>query len=344
MSAPRTLSVQEVFDQAIAADEADRPEEAERLLRVAFRVAKGPNLLATLGIVLERQGRYGEARTLLRAAVAATPEETRLAFPLAVNLLRAGDYAEGFRHYEAREVKMTGAMSGRPTLRFPEWTGGPITSLLVLPEQGLGDEIMFNRYIPVLRDQGVAVTLLCRPNMARLFAPLGVPLLPLGPSVPIPACDAWCLAPSLPLRMGTTPATIPDPVYLPGGEGGDGIGVMAVGSVSPDPHRSPPPELAAELLALPGAVSLAPEDTGAKDFEDTRALIAGLKLVITVDTAVAHLAGAMGKPCWTLLPFNPDWRWGEGGPHSPWYPAMRLIRQPKLNDWASVIAEVKAAL
>src|SRR5206468_1809597 len=142
---------------------------------------------------------------------------------------------------------------------------------------------MFNRYVPVLKAQDIAVTLLCRPNMARLFAALDVPLLPLGPSVPIPACDAWCLAPSLPLNLGTTPASVPDPVYLPGGQGGKGIGVMAVGSAVPDPHRALPSELASELLALPGAVSLDPADTGAKDFEDTRAIIAGLERVISVD-------------------------------------------------------------
>jgi len=339
----RTLSAQELYEQALAAADADRPADAERLLRLAFRVAQGPNYLVTLGVVLEHQARFEEARAMFRAAATATPEEPAIGFPLALNLLRAGDYAEGFRLYERREVKITRAMTGRPRLSFPEWHGGPVRSLVILPEQGLGDEIMFNRYVPQLTAQGVEVTLLCRPSLARLFAPLGVRLLPLGPSVDVPRAEGWVLSPSLPLRMGTTPANVPEAVYLPGGAGGEGVGVMAVGSLDPDPRRALPKTSADQLLALPGAVNLDPAATGAKDFEDTRAIIEGLALVITVDTAVAHLAGAMGKPCWTLIPFTPDWRWGERGPHSPWYPAMRLFRQPKLLDWANVVAEVIAA-
>jgi hypothetical protein len=152
------------------------------------------------------------------------------------------------------------------------------------------------------------------------------------------------MATSLPLLFSTTPETVPEAVYLPGGPGGRGIGVMTAGRGDPDPRRSLSPELAAELAALPGAISLDPGDTGAKDFEDTRAIIEGLELVITVDTAVAHLAGAMGKRCWTLLPYAPDWRWTEEDERTPWYPQMRLFRQPARDDWASVGAEVKAAL
>jgi hypothetical protein len=339
----RTLTADELNARALAAADADRLEEAERLLRMAFRVAKGPNLLVTLGIVLEQQGRYDAGRAMFRAAVGATPDEPRLNLPLALNLMRAGEYAEGLRLYEHREVKITRAEAGRPALSFPEWTGEPVKSLVILPEQGLGDEIMFNRYVPVLKARGVEVTLLCRPTLARLFAPLGVRLLPLGPSVEVPRAEAWVLSPSLPLHMATTPRTIPDPVYLPGGAGGRGVGVMVVGSADGDPRRALPGEIAEQLLALPGAVNLDPAASGAKDFEDSRRLIEGLELVITVDTAVAHLAGSMGKPCWALIPFSPDWRWMEKGDRSPWYPQMRLFRQPKLLDWESVTREVVAA-
>jgi ADP-heptose:LPS heptosyltransferase len=111
-----------------------------------------------------------------------------------------------------------------------------------------------------------------------------------------------------------------------------------------DAVRSLPPGITAQLLDLPGAVDLRPESTGARDFYDTASIIAGLDLVISVDTSVAHLTGAMGRPVWVLIPHLSDWRWVSPENDNPWYPSARLFRQSSPGDWGGVVERVKAAL
>jgi len=297
---------------------------------------------------LQRQGDLAGAIQRYRRCLELDPTVTVVRHNLCIALLTAGELEEGFSLYDLRYEAGRGPVA-KPKLSFPEWTGQPLwgRSILVWPEQGAGDHIMFARFAAELAERGARVSMLVPPPLVRLFSTLPVRIIPAEGRVSIPEHDFWTMSGSLPHRLGVGLSTLSAGHYLPDAPNGVGIGVMARGNPAhgADRDRSLPPEIAARLLALPGARSLHPDDTGARDFEATAGIIRGLERVISVDTSVAHLAGAMGKPTWILLQArDPDWRWMLGRSDSPWYPSARLFRQPSAGDWDSVVAEVQSAL
>jgi hypothetical protein len=269
------------------------------------------------------------------------------------DLLAEGNYALGLPLMEANRYGRGRSPIVKPTLSFPEWDGGPVESLLVVPDQGLGDQIQYARFIPELLRRAGRVTLLANRPVAPLFVQLGCQVMIAEGTVSIPRHDAWVMAGALSLRLGVRLETLSGAPYL---RAPDGLanwpsnlryGVVWRGSPthSNDHNRSMSAAQAAPLLALPGAFCLHPEDTKVRDMADTAAIIDKLEAVVTVDTSVAHLAGAMGKRTLVMLPaVHTDWRWLKKRADSPWYDSLRLYRQTRPGDWDSVVRAVLADL
>lgn len=297
-----------------------------------------------------KEGRLEEAEKLLRLVLQLNPADALAEKHLGLILLSRGEYREGAAFYEAR-LRLP-RKEGDPALSYHRWAGEPLDgkSVLIWPEQGFGDQIMLARFAPLLRERGCDVTLLCHPALEALFKrSLNVRVCGMSGEVEFPDPDVWLWANSLIPALGVTPSDLSGKPYLSAASRPTGarIGIAARGNPTHgnDAARSAPGEIARRLTAIPGAISLLPEDTGATSFEETAELVSGLDLVISVDTSIAHLAGALGKPVWILLPaFGTDWRWGRGTVTSHWYSTARLFRQPAPGDWLSVLEEVEHAL
>jgi Flp pilus assembly protein TadD len=327
--------------------------------------------LANLGLALLGQAHFDEARQCYLQAIALQPGYADAHWNLALLLLLLGHYREGWIEHEWR-WRASGHAGRQRHFPAPPWNGAPAPgrTLLVHTEQGFGDAIQFVRYVALCPDRlgHGRVILLCPPELFRLFAQsLRDPriLVVSGQSnVPLPPFDLHPPLLSLPLLLGVFEPLAMTAPYLQAPPSPPSpsprhfqVGLVWAGNRENKTlrRRAIDPALLRPLLGLPYItfhhLQPGPSIDGLQappnpltDFADTAALIASLDLVISVDTSVAHLAGALGKPVWTLLPFLADWRWSLHREDTPWYPTMRLFRQPTAGDWPTVLHHVAAEL
>jgi tetratricopeptide (TPR) repeat protein len=333
------------------------------------------------GMALVALGRIEEGIAAYKRAAELHPNNPMTLGNLAFAQLIGGNLKDGFAHYEWRRKDGPIGKNQR-SYKQPEWSGEDLAgkTLLLHPEQGLGDVVQFARFVPLLAVQGAHVVVEAPPPLATLLTTLeGNPTI-IRSGETLPPFDLHAPLMSLAHKLATTLETIPAIIpYLRADEAkranwreklaplkGKRVGICWSGHrIHRNDHaRSIPLATFAEALDVEGVswVSLQREVRESDephlrarpdiadwmhdvaDFADTAALIAELDLVVTVDTSVAHVAGAIGKPVWILITSAPDWRWLRDRSDSPWYPTVRLFRQPTLGDWPSVIANVRQAL
>lgn len=368
---PRALNLRGLTLQRL-----NRPADAERAYRKA--VISMPNVAQMWGNLGNAQ-RYLDMTTDSRRShekgVIIRPLKLETVFGLAVDHLARGAYEIGFRLYEHRMTKRHLIRSLRKA-GVEIWHNQSVEgkSVLLLAEQGVGDTIQFVRFARQLTDLGARVSVKAMPNLTRLLA--GADGVTDVVESETSGGDLIDVMMSLPVRLGidleTLPAPrryieppAPPPIVLPT-DGRLRVGLAWAGNPQHqrDDWRSMPAELLAPLAEIDGVsfYSLqvkAPEgnrmppamaerlvdlEPHIGDFADTAALIDQLDLVITIDSSVAHVAGALGVPCWIMLSYVTDWRWLKDREDSPWYPSVRLFRQKVPGDWAIVVAEVADAL
>lgn len=305
----------------------------------------GFRALVEQGNQATRAGDEAGAEAAFRAALELRPDNHPVRYNLGLLKLSLGKYAEGWPFYEARHDMWPSEIvkSG-----IPRWKGEPLAgkSILVWPEQGLGDEIQMARFAPRLRELGAIVVVVCSPPLHRIFQSLGLPAAPLADGLQLPRTHYHVPIFSLPLELGVTLENLSGAPYLhaPADPRRGGVGFVWKGSPDHpnDANRSlPTPAL---LDPLREHVDLVDLQIPQGDFLDTARRVQALDLVVTVDTSMAHLCGALGVPCWVMLSQPSDWRWLRGSGRTPWYDSLRLYRQPSPGDWRSVVEAMRRDL
>jgi tetratricopeptide (TPR) repeat protein len=325
-----------------------------------------------LGIAFERQGRHTEALASYGRALALKQDYPQAHFNRSHALLQTGELEEGWEEYEWRFAV------ARYDRRFdrPLWSGEPLAgqSILVHAEQGFGDTLQFVRYVPLVAERGGRVVLEVPDPLLRLARTVGGVSQVIATGERLPAFACHCPLLSLPRVFKTSLTTIPNIVpYLsvPAAAsaaawaaritpatgpkvgivwGGTTVGAIDLPLLQPLWDVTGISWFSLQVgdrssdISLVDNVKIADLSPWLADFAETAAAVSHLDLVITVDTAVAHLAGALGRPTWLLLPHVPDWRWLLGREDSPWYPTARLFRQRQAGDWWDVACKVATAL
>jgi tetratricopeptide (TPR) repeat protein len=322
-------------------------------------------------------GRCQEAIAMADKGLAYHPNHADMRWVKAAALLRSGEFEQGWKEYEWRwKAKLLGSNQPQPDYVQPMWTGQSVEgkTIWLQPEQGLGDTIQLLRYIPLLAAKGARVLLSVQEPIIPLCDALEKYCTLVLPGQAIPAFDYHCPLFSLPLAfktdLGNIPSRVPYLAHEPdlqamweqrlGVRTAPRVGLVWSGNAAfqNDAKRSVPLDslldglpkhlqlvsLQKEVRALdkPLLVASAIFDPGQdlQTFADTAALVACMDLVISVDTSVAHLTGALAKPLWLMLPYSPDWRWMMRRSDSPWYPTARLFRQEEDCRWQTVIAKI----
>lgn len=369
------------YNAGIAFAQVGRTDDAIDFYRQTLQLNPyRPDVYNNLAMAYEDIGDVQGAITYFKKALELNPGDAEIHWNLSLALLLSGNFQEGWKEYQWR-FRVNDFRMKR--FKQPQWDGSDISekTILLHSEQGFGDTIQFIRYASLVAERGARVIVQSPIELASLLRVVeGISsVVALGEE--LPEFDIHCPLLSLPLIFQTTPDTIPaktpyiipDPLLvhkwentMPTEEAQIRIGLVWAGGPKHKNDRkrslylkdfAPLAEFAdikfysmqkgkaaIETRKLPEVIRLIDYTDEIRDFSDTAALMKNLDLIISVDTAVAHLAGAIGRPVWTLLPFTPDWRWMLDREDSPWYPTMRLLRQPSPGDWESVIQQIKMAL
>lgn len=373
------MDVELLIHQGNLLREQRRPHEALACYAQAF-VADLDSVSAwnNYGNVMREIGRPDRALPFLEHALRLDPRHEIANFNLAVCYLLLGDYQRGWKQYESRWnfEHLKGTM---PNFGFPRWTGQDLKdkTILITGEQGLGDNIQFVRFAMVLHGLGARIKLMVPDTLIPLFGSGEIITQTLGFNDPSPQCDYWVPMMSIPGVIGTTLETLPNPLsYLIPDRSiqmdwAKRLGLkkkLRVGfswsgrrDTWINQHKSVPFEYIKDMVSRAPTYewinlqidaseeeSQVLADAGVKLFpgtvsnmSDTAGLLANLDVVISIDSAVSHLAGSMGIPTWLMLnQYATDWRWFLDRNDSPWYPSVRIFRQPAMDQWQPVVDRI----